>query len=72
MVDAHCFEGFVVTFWREGCFEDGQDCVAELGFHFVEAEAFGAEKEFGIGPGAPFGGVDVVTEGFLLSLVAEV
>jgi hypothetical protein len=33
---------------------------------FVEAEAFVCEKEFGVGPCAPFGAVDVVAEDLFL------
>lgn len=33
-----------------------------MGRQFVEAEAFGAEEEFGVGPGAPFWGVYVILD----------
>ncbi len=43
--------------------QEGEGGGADGGGDFVEADAFGGEQEFGVGPGAPFGGVEVVGEG---------
>lgn len=69
VVDAHGFDGLVVAFWRERRLEDVHDGVADGRGDFVETQAFVAEKEFGVGPCAPFRRVDVVAEGLALLVV---
>ena len=59
-VDAHRAERFGVALGGERGLEHGKDGVADRGRDFVEPDALVAEKELGVGPGAPFGGVDVV------------
>lgn len=62
MVDTHCADSLLVSFWRQSRFNDAKHCISLCLSDLIKADAMVVEKKLWVRPGAPFRGVDVMTQ----------